>query len=84
MTYRLNPEVKKIFAPILVKFKDGCPTMSFPDGESLAAAEFNKNYLIDSLSIDNSAVVLCLRENDKVNPMNWVGEEMISFFEKRS
>ena len=80
MTYKLNPELKKINAPIILRFADGTETMSFPDGEALAAAEFGKSYLIDSLFVENDAVILVISENDTVNLVNWVGEEPVSFF----
>ena len=80
MTYKLNPEVKKICAPIIVRYSTSEADERYSDGAALAAAEFNKNYIIDSLRVEDSAVVLLLRENEKVNAVNWVGEEAVSFF----
>ena len=79
MTYKLNPEVKKIAAPIRVRFSEG-GEMRFADGAALADAEFAKNYLVEGLTVDDGYVVLTLRENDRVNSINWVGEEQVSFF----
>ena len=80
MTYKLNPELKKIHAPIVLRFADGTADMSFPDGQALAVADFGKNYLTDSLCVENNTVVLTLRENDTVNVVNWIGEEAVCFF----
>ena len=80
MTYKLNPELKKICAPIIVRFADGTSAMNFPNGEALTATEFEKNYLLDSLTVENNTIVLTLRENDAINVVNWVGEEAVSFF----
>lgn len=80
MTYKLNPEVKKICAPVIVRLADQDEELSFPDGAALADAEFDKRYLIDSLTVEAAAVVLTLCENDKINVVNWAGEEAVSFF----
>ncbi len=80
MTYKLNPDVSKICAPIIVRFVSGEPDRRFPNGATLADAVFEKNYLTESMSVENESVVLVLRENDRVNAINWVGEEAVSFF----
>lgn len=80
MIYKLNPEVKKILSPITVKFTAGESNMEFANGTALADAAFEKNYLIESLVAVGSSIVITLRENDKVNVANWVGEEAVSFF----
>lgn len=80
MTYKLNPEVKKITSPIIIKFDGSEEVLSYEDGAALAEADFEKNYLIDSVSAKDSSIEITLRENDKVNVVNWVGEEAVSFF----
>ena len=80
MTYKLNPELKKIHAPIILRFLDGTTAMNFPDGEALTAAEFSKYYLVDSIHVENNTVFLILRENDTVPVVNWIGEDAVSFF----
>lgn len=79
MTYKLNPEVRKICAPVKVRFVDGEEQL-FPDGTALADAEFDKYYLLEALTAEGNAVILQLRENDKVNAINWNGEEAVGFF----
>lgn len=78
MTYKLNPEVKKILAPITIRFTSGEADLSFPDGVALAEANFNKNYLIDSLSVEYNSIVITLQVRDKLHPVNWIGEEAVS------
>ena len=80
MTYKLNPYVKKITSPIKIKFDVSEEVMNFADGVALAEADFEKNYLIDSVSAKDSSIEITLRENDMVNVVNWVGEEAVSFF----
>ncbi len=80
MTYKLNPDVSKICAPVIVRFASGEAEQRFPNGVALADAVFEKNYLTDSLTVENESVVLVLRENDRVNVINWNGEEAVSFF----
>ena len=80
MTYKLNPYVKKITSPIKIKFDVSEEVMNFADGVALAEADFEKNYLIDSVSAKDSSIEITLRENDMVYVVNWVGEEAVSFF----
>lgn len=80
MTYKLNPEVKKIQSPVVVKFSDQEVDMAFESGAALADAVFDRNYLIESLAAEGDSVVLTVRENDTINAVNWVGEEAVSFF----
>lgn len=54
--------------------------MNFPNGEALTAAKFRKNYLIDTVTVENNTVVLALRENEEVNAVNWIVKEAVSFF----
>ena len=80
MTYKLNPEVRKICAPITLRFANGKADMSFLSGEALADACFDRNYLITKYEVKNDAVVLTLNESSAMPVVNWVGEEAVSFF----
>ena len=80
MTYKLNPEVKKIQSPVVVKFSNQAAEMTFANGAALADAVFDRYYLIESLAAESGSVVLTLRENDTINAVNWAGEEAVSFF----
>ena len=80
MTYKLNPEVKKITSPIKITFDGSDSVLNFANGAALADADFEKNYLIDSVSAKDNLIEITLRENDMVNVVNWVGEEAVSFF----
>ena len=80
MTYKLNPEVRKIISPVALTFGDGADEQRFPNGEALANAEFDKNYCIEAVSARDDCVVLTVQENRAVNTMNWAGEEAVSFF----
>ena len=80
MTYKLNPEIRKITSPVILTFHDGADEQRFPSGEALADAVFHKNYRIEAISARNDHVVLTVKENSAVNTMNWIGEEAVSFF----
>ena len=82
MTYKLNPEVRKITSPILLSFCGGSESKSFPNGTALADAEFDKNYCVDSISANGGKIVVTVRENERVNAISWIGEEAVepSFF----
>ena len=82
MTYKLNPEVRKITSPILLSFCGESKSKSFPDGTALADEEFDKNYYIDSISANGGSVIVTVSENARVNAINWIGEEAVepSFF----
>lgn len=82
MTYKLDPEVRKITSPIILSFRDGREDERFQDGATLADAVFRRNYLIESLSAWNGYVVLTVRENDQINAMDRDGGEAVerSFF----
>ena len=80
MTYKLNPEVKKIQSPVIVKFLNQAADMMFANGAALADAVFDRSYLIESLAAEDGSIVLTVRENDRINAVNWGGEEEVSFF----
>lgn len=82
MTYRLNPEVRKITSPIILSFGNGREDRQFQDGASLADAVFGKNYLIESLSARDGSVILTVRENDQLNAMSQTDGKAVerSFF----
>lgn len=82
MTYKLDPEVRKITSPIILSFRDGRKDEQFQDGASLANAVFCRNYSVESLSARNGYVVLIVRENDQINATDWADGEAVekSFF----
>ncbi len=76
MKYVTEQFVRKINAPIICMF-DG-EELTFENGEALASYEFDKRYIVDSVSIDNGKAVVKLSELPVPN-INWVGEEAVSF-----
>lgn len=78
MKYKLSYEVNKIKSRVLVKFDSN--EAEYKSGAELADVEFDKYYLIDSITAENDTVVLTLVENTKINDINWCGEGKISFF----
>jgi len=78
MKYKLSYEVKKIKSRILVKY-DGNEA-EYDSGAELVDVEFDKYYLIDSITAENDMVVLTLIENTKINDTNWSNDSNISFF----
>ena len=78
MKYRIDQIVAKIAVPVLVLF-DG-KEQRFENGTQAAAAEFDKNYLIDAIYTKDSMIVVALKENHMINDINWCGENEVSFF----
>lgn len=78
MTYKLNPEVSKIKSPVILQIKDveSSAEKLYADGEELASATFERNYVVSSLVARENTVVLAVEENQRINATNWIGEEM--------
>lgn len=77
MTYKLNPNLRKINGSVILVI-DG-HEMICTDGKALTELEFEKNYIVDSITARDNAVVVILKENDRTNIINWIGEEQVSF-----
>lgn len=70
--------VKNITSPVTVCFEG--KTLEFANGKELAEYEFEKNYLIVRIYSDNGKITIELKENDRMNNTNWIGEEQVGFF----
>ena len=77
MTFKLNPQLRLILAPVVLVI-DG-KEQSYPNGESLTVLEFDRQYVIDSISAQDNTVVVTVKINDHVNDITWIGEEAVSF-----
>lgn len=77
MTYKLNPQLKLIKAPVILVVEG--VERQYSSGEELTRLEFQKYYLVDSISAIDGSVVVTLKENDRTFNINWVGEEEVSF-----
>lgn len=77
MTYKLNPELRLIKAPVILVI-DG-KEQDYENGEKLMLLTFEKNYLVEAITAKDEHVVIMLKENDQVNTTNWAGEEVVSF-----
>jgi|GEM_PF-2504898 len=60
MTYRIDQFVKLIKAPIVCNVDR--ETLSFTNGEELAAHDFEKRYFIKSITVEGGKAVLNLTE----------------------
>lgn len=78
MNYKLNPILAKIQSAVVLVI-DG-NEQTYDNGTVLTNVAFEQNYLVDSISARDSAVVIVLKQNDKINEINWIGEEAVSFF----
>lgn len=78
MNYKLNPTLTKIEAPIILII-DG-NEQTYENSKALTELSFEKHYLVDKIFARNNAVVVVLKQNNKINEINWVGEEAVSFF----
>ena len=77
MTYKLSPHLRLIKAPVILVVEG--EERQYSSGEELTRLEFQKYYLIDSISARDGSVVVTLKENDRQFNINWVGEEEVSF-----
>lgn len=75
MKYVTQQFVSKITAPILCRF-DG-EELPFENGKALAMYEFDKNYIVDEIKIEDDKAVIELKELP-VPYINSIGEEMVS------
>ena len=78
MPYRIVHFVNVFDSPVDVKVEG--QLLHFKDGKELAEAEFDKNYSITRISAESNHFVIELEENDRVNNINWIGEEEVGFF----
>jgi len=78
ITYKLNPEIRKILSPILLIFPDGTK-QQYESGKAAVDAVFDHKYLISTLRAINDAIELKLVEQE-APIMNWSGESATSFF----
>ena len=75
MTYKIDQFVKIIKAPIVCNVNG--EALSFTNGEELAAHDFEKYYLIDSIKVEDGKAVLNLIEKATAN-INSIGDELVS------
>ena len=81
MTYKINPIVERIKSPIILHLDSASePEHHFSNGKELADIYFDKQYLIDSISVINDAIAITVIEKKYTGPSNWIGEEKVSFF----
>ena len=80
MTYKLNPNLKKIQS-LLIVIIDGTER-EYRNGEDLTEQVFEKPYMVDSITARSNRIVIHLRENDRMNAYSEIGQsyESISFF----
>ena len=78
MTYRVEQFVARITSPVVVYFGD--EILELKNGQELAERSFDRSVAISEIRASDSAVVITLVENDRVNDINWCGEEPVGFF----
>ena len=72
-TYKIDPIVSKIKAPIVCKTEE--KELSFATGEELAAYTFEKPYLIDAIEINDNKAIITLKERSG-SEENWIKEHI--------
>ena len=78
MTYKLNPEIRKILSPVVLAFPDGTK-QQYENGKAVVDAVFDHKYLISTVRAVDNIIELKLVEQEAPN-MNWSGESATSFF----
>ena len=74
MTYKLNPELRKIQSPVVLVI-DGTET-EYPSGEALTELVFEKRYLLERMSARDNKIVILLQDRSAMPECI----EEISFF----
>ena len=72
MTYKLNPEVRKIKSPVTLIFPDGIEKI-FKSGSEVASAVFDKHYIITEITAEDSKIKLRPIEQAIRAVVNWIG-----------
>lgn len=65
MTYRLEPFIEKITAPVICVF--GETEIKYSNGRELSEQAFDRYWLVDSIFIRDGRIVLQMKENDQIN-----------------
>lgn len=80
MTYRLEQFIEKIKSPVVCVFDD--KEIEYANGKELENQQFDKYWLVDSISVRDDKILLKMIENHNTNYADWIGEEGIdkSFF----
>ncbi len=69
MTYKLNPEIRKIISPVVLIFPNG-DKQEFEDGKAATEAVFVHKYTITAIRVVNERIEVKLTELKAPN-MNW-------------
>ena len=84
MKYRLNTKLQIIKSPIVIVLpnNDGGTAIErrYSNGEELIHEEFDEYYLVEAIEAVDNHIVLRLKVNDRINDINWAGEEQTNFF----
>ena len=77
MIYKLNPQLKLITSPVILEAER--EEKSYGSGEELTRLEFEKNYIVESISARDGGVVVALKEIEQIHNITWVGEDAVNF-----
>lgn len=81
MTYKLNPELRKIQSPVVLVIDD--METEYPNGESLMELVFENPYLPERMSARDNKIVILLQDRSAMPDGNVTWDmcpEEISFF----
>ena len=78
MTYKLNPELRKLRSPVVLVFPDG-ETRAFENGTAVTEAVFDRSYQLEALRARDGVIEVKLAERAAPD-MSWCGDEPVSFF----
>ena len=77
MTYKIDPAVKRIQSPILLKTDE--TESGYENGEALAEASFPKRYEISAMTAEDSRIVIRLKERKESVPAELSGRTVSLF-----
>lgn len=75
MVYKLESFVESIASPVVVVLGD--KEVEYVDGRTLSEQNFDKYWLVDSISVMDGKIVLVMKEHKNIYNVEWIGEEAV-------
>lgn len=77
MKFKIDSEVRKITSPIVLNIGD--KEQNYENGSALSDYEFDKRYVIESISAKGDLVYITVAEGQDIPSTEWTKKE-VSFF----
>lgn len=78
MTYKLEPEIRKIVSPVVLTLPDGTKE-KYESGSEACEKAFDHKYVVDEICAVDNVIEIKLELSNAPNAANWIGEEQTFF-----